>query len=45
MTVDFSRDMMFGMLNNGETGTQLLEILNVIVADQNELTQESTEVE
>jgi hypothetical protein len=45
MTVDFSRDMMFGMLRNGATGTQLLEILNVIVADQNEMTQESTEVE
>ena len=45
MTVNFSRDMMFGMLDNGKTGTQLLEILNVIVADQNELTQESTEVE
>ena len=37
--------MMFGMLDNGETGTQLLEILNVIVSDQNEMTQESTEVE
>jgi hypothetical protein len=43
MTVDFSRDMMLGMLREGATGTQLLEILNVIVPDQNEVNQENTE--
>jgi hypothetical protein len=43
MTVDFSRDMMLGMLRKGATGTQLLEILNVIVPDQNEVNQENTE--
>jgi hypothetical protein len=43
MTVDFSRDMMLDMLRNGATGTQLLEILNVIVADQNEVNQENAE--
>jgi|APGre2960657404_1045060.scaffolds.fasta_scaffold296456_2 hypothetical protein len=43
MTVDFSRDMMLDMLRNGATGTQLLEILNVIVPDQNEVNQENAE--
>jgi hypothetical protein len=43
MTVDFSRDMMLGMLRKGATGTQLLEILNVIAPDQNEVNQENTE--
>ena len=43
MTVDFSRDMMLDMLRNGATGTQLLEILNVIVPDQNEVNQETPE--
>ena len=43
MTVNFSRDMMLDMLRNGATGTQLLEILNVIVPDQNEVNQENTE--
>jgi hypothetical protein len=43
MTVDFSRDMMLGMLRKGATGTQLLEILNVIFPDQNEVNQETPE--
>jgi len=43
MTVNFSRDMMLDMLRKGATGTQLLEILNVIVPDQNEVNQENTE--
>ena len=40
MTVDFSKDMMLGMLRNGATGTQILDILNVIVPEQVELTRE-----
>ena len=35
--------MMLDMLRKGATGTQLLEILNVIVPDQNEVNQENTE--
>lgn len=33
-------DVMIGMLRKGETGNQLLDILNVIVPDQTELTRE-----
>ena len=40
MTVDFSKDVMLGMLRKGATGTQLLDILNVLVPDQTELTRE-----
>lgn len=40
MTVDFSKDVMLGMLRKGATGTQLLDILDVIVPDQTELTRE-----
>jgi len=40
MTVDFSKDVMIGMLRNGATGTQILDILNVIVPEQVELTRE-----
>ena len=40
MTVDFSKDVMLGMLRKGATGNQLLDILNVIVPDQTELTDE-----
>ena len=40
MTVDFSKDVMLGMLRRGNTGTQLLDILNVLVPDQTELTRE-----
>jgi hypothetical protein len=40
MTVDFSRDVMLGMLRKGETGNDILDILNVLVADQTELTRE-----
>jgi hypothetical protein len=37
MTVDFSKDVMLGMLRKGATGTQILDILDVIVSDQNDL--------
>jgi hypothetical protein len=40
MTVDFSKDVMLGMLRKGETGNQILDILNVIVPEQTELTRE-----
>ena len=40
MTVDFSKDVMLGMLRKGATGSQILEILNVIVPEQTELTRE-----
>ena len=40
MTVDFSKDVMLGMLRKGQTGTQILDILNVIVPDETELTRE-----
>jgi len=41
MTVSFSKDVMLGMLRRGNTGTQLLDILNVIVPDDAEVTSES----
>lgn len=34
MTVDFSKDVMLGMLRKGQTGTQILDILNVLVPDE-----------
>jgi hypothetical protein len=34
MTVDFSKDVMLGMLRKGQTGTQILEILNVLVPQE-----------
>jgi len=34
MTVDFSKDVMLGMLRKGATGNQILDILNVIVSDK-----------
>ena len=40
MTVDFSKDVMLGMLRKGDTGNQILDILNVIVPEQTELTDE-----
>ena len=40
MTVDFSKDVMLGMLRKGDTGSQILDILNVIVPEQTELTDE-----
>jgi len=33
MTVDFSRDLMIGMLRKGQTGNQILQILDVIVPE------------
>ena len=44
MTVDFSKDVMLGMLRKGETGAEILDILNVIVPEQTEVqTVEVTE--
>jgi len=41
MTVDFSKDVMLGMLRKGATGTQILDILNVLVPDETpEMTRE-----
>jgi len=40
MTVDFSKDVMLGMLRKGATGNQILNILDVIVPEQTELTRE-----
>lgn len=40
MTVDFSKDVMLGMLRKGQTGTDILDILNVLVPDKTELTRE-----
>lgn len=40
MTVDFSKDVMLDMLGKGATGNQLLDILNILVPDQTELTRE-----
>jgi len=36
-------DVMIGMLRKGETGNQILEILNVLVPDVNEVTSEEVE--
>jgi hypothetical protein len=40
MTVAFSKDLMIGMLRKGETGNQILDILDVIAPDNTELTRE-----
>ena len=40
MIVDFSKDVMLGMLRKGQTGTQILDILDVIAPEQTELTRE-----
>jgi len=40
MIVDFSKDVMLGMLRKGATGNQILDILDVIVPNQTELTRE-----
>jgi hypothetical protein len=42
MTVDFSKDVMLGMLRKGATGNQILDILNVIVPDEVSETAEMT---
>ena len=41
MTVDFSKDMMIGMLRKGNTGNQLLDILNVIAPEIDSTESES----
>ena len=40
MTVDFSKDVMVGMLRKGDTGNDIMNILNVLIPEQNELTRE-----
>lgn len=42
MTVDFSKDVMLGMLRKGVTGNDILNILNVIVPDEVSQTVEMT---
>jgi len=37
MTETISRDLMIGMLRKGQTGDQLLQILDVIVPSQDEV--------
>lgn len=41
MTVDYSRDLMIGMLRKGQTGDQILQILDVIVPNQTETDNET----
>ena len=41
MAIDFSRDLMIGMLRKGATGDQILQILDVIVPNQTENDNES----
>ena len=36
MTVDFSKDLMIGMLRKGATGDEILQILEVIVSEKDE---------
>jgi len=40
MTVDFSKDVMVGMLRKGDTGNDIVNILNVLIPEQTELTRE-----
>ncbi len=40
MTVDFSKDVMVGMLRKGDTGNDIMNILNVLIPEQTELTRE-----
>jgi len=42
MTVDFSKDVMLGMLRKGVTGNDILNILDVIVPDEVSQTVEMT---
>ena len=39
MTETISRDLMIGMLRKGQTGDQLLQILDVIVPSQDEVNE------
>ena len=41
MAIDFSRDLMIGMLRKGQTGNQILQILDVIVPNQTETDNET----
>jgi hypothetical protein len=41
MTVSFSKDLMIGMLRKGDTGNQILDILDVIAPDQTEVEDNS----
>jgi hypothetical protein len=40
MTVEFSKDVMVGMLRKGDTGNDIMNILNVLIPEQTELTRE-----
>jgi hypothetical protein len=40
MTSTFTKDVALGMLRSGATGTQILDILDVIAPGQTELTRE-----
>lgn len=40
MAVEFSREMMIGMLRRGQIGEQILQILDVIAPTQPEMTRE-----
>jgi hypothetical protein len=40
MTVDFSKDVMVGMLRKGDIGNDIMNILNVLIPEQTELTRE-----
>jgi hypothetical protein len=40
MTVDFSKDVLVGMLRKGDTGNDIMNILNVLIPEQTELTRE-----
>jgi hypothetical protein len=44
MTETLSRDLMIGMLRKGQTGSQILEILNAI-ASTDEVNEDALEVE
>lgn len=39
-TVDFSRDVVLGMLSKGETGNEIMQILDVIASDSQEQTSD-----
>ena len=42
MTMEFPRNIAIDMLRKGNTGNEILQILNVIVPDQNDAPNEGT---
>lgn len=40
-TVEFSREVMLGMLRKGQTGNEIMDILNVIAPESNEQSDDS----